>query len=489
MPLLDRYEPFIAWRYLYRRRRSPALLVLTLIFFTLALLAHLGVFMPLGHDTQIIAMGFSQPMMLLFLFFLLLNFFSGFTTVSIIGVAIGVQALITVLSVTSGFQQSFKQKVLGVNAHIIVMKYGQDFSEYGEVEAKALKEKHVLAAAPFVFYEGMLAAGTSMSGADIKGIDPKLSPAVLAIGTSLKQGKVSDLALRLPPNGGGKPLPAIFLGEGLAKKLKVKLGDRVRVISPKAALDPSAWSGSASGGSTSTAEFRLAGLSYTGFDEYDRHLAYVSLKDAQDDFETEHDTVTGVELKLDDIDKAAGVAKTLYEDLGGPPYHVIDWLELNHNLFAALKMQKVALTVILTLIVIVAAFNIIAAMTLLVLGKHARDRDPQVDGDARVGRGAHVSDGGTAHGRGGDRRWAGGGGERDLGAAPLQLPARSAGLHDRQAAGEGEPRRGNADGGDHLAHLHAGHALSRAQGGQALARRRPAQRVVSARRARLCRGS
>lgn len=369
MPLLDRYEPFIAWRYLYRRRRSPALLVLTLIFFTLALLAHLGVFMPLGHDTQIIAMGFSQPMMLLFLFFLLLNFFSGFTTVSIIGVAIGVQALITVLSVTSGFQQSFKQKVLGVNAHIIVMKYGQDFSEYGEVEAKALKEKHVLAAAPFVFYEGMLAAGTSMSGADIKGIDPKLSPAVLAIGTSLKQGKVSDLALRLPPNGGGKPLPAIFLGEGLAKKLKVKLGDRVRVISPKAALNPSAWSGSASGGSTSTAEFRLAGLSYTGFDEYDRHLAYVSLKDAQDDFETEHDTVTGVELKLDDIDKAAGVAKTLYEDLGGPPYHVIDWLELNHNLFAALKMQKVALTVILTLIVIVAAFNIIAAMTLLVLGK------------------------------------------------------------------------------------------------------------------------
>jgi lipoprotein-releasing system permease protein len=364
--LFDRYETFIAWRYLYRRRRSPALLVLTAIFFALALAAHLGVFFT-AHETQLVATALSQPMTLLFLFFLLLNFFSGFTTVSIVGVAIGVQALVTVLSVTSGFQQSFRQKVLGVNAHVIVMKWGQDFSEYQEVEKKALKEKHVTAAAPFVFYEGMLAAGTTMSGSIIKGIDPKLAPSVLAIDSSMRQGKVADLGTRVAPNDGGKPLPAIFLGQELAKKLKIKLGDRVRVISPKAELDPSAWT--QKGNAPSTAEFRLAGLFYTGFDEYDRRLAYVSLKDAQDDFETEHDTVTGVELKLDDIDQSEVVARTLYANLGGPPYRVIDWQELNHNLFAALKMQKVALTVILTLIVIVGAFNIIAAMTLLVLGK------------------------------------------------------------------------------------------------------------------------
>jgi lipoprotein-releasing system permease protein len=366
VPFVDRYETFIAWRYLYRRRASAPLIVLTVIFFALALLAHLGVFYTHG-DVQVIATGFSQPLTLLFLFFLMLNFFSGFTTVSIIGVAIGVQALITVLSVTSGFQQSFKQKVLGVNAHVIIMKYGQDFSEYDEVEQKSRREPHVVAAAPFVFYEGMLAAGTSMSGSIIKGIDPKLSPSVREIRGSMKVGSVSDLAERVAPNDGGKPLPAILLGQELAKKLKLKVGDRVRVISPKADLDPGAWT--QKGNVPTTAEFRLAGLFYTGFDEYDRRLAYVSLKDAQDDFETQHDTVTGVELKLDDIDKSESVTKSLYKNLGGPPYRVIDWQELNHNLFAALKMQKVALTVILTLIVIVAAFNIIAAMTLLVLGK------------------------------------------------------------------------------------------------------------------------
>jgi lipoprotein-releasing system permease protein len=362
--LIDRYEGFIAWRYLYRRRRSPTLLILTAVFFALALLAHLGVFVT-AHEVQLVATALSQPMTLLFMFFLLLNFFSGFTTVSIIGVAIGVQALVTVLSVTSGFQQSFRQKVLGVNAHVIVMKWGQDFSEYEAVEKKVRGERHVVAAAPFVFYDGMLAAGRRMSGSIIKGIDPALAPSVLDIQTSMQQGKVADLAVRAPASDGGKPLPAIFLGRELAKKLKVKLGDRVRVISPKASLDPSAWTQQAS----STAEFRLAGIFYTGFDEYDQRLAYVNLQEAQDDFETQHDTVTGVEIKLDDIDSAEGVGHTIFTNLGGPPFKVIAWQELNHNLFAALRMQKVALTVILTLIVIVAAFNIIAAMTLLVLGK------------------------------------------------------------------------------------------------------------------------
>jgi lipoprotein-releasing system permease protein len=364
LPILgDRYETFIAWRYLYRRRRGSTLAIVTAVLFAVAVAAHLGVFFTHG-DAQVIATALSQPATLVFLFLLMLNFFSGFTTVSIIGVAIGVQALITVLSVTSGFQQAFKQKVLGVNAHVIVMKFGQDFSEYDEVEKKARALPHVVAAEPFVFYTGMLAAGVSMSGTLIKGVDPKLAPTVLDLAGAMRKGSVAALADRLPPNGGGKPLPSILVGENLAKKLKLKLGDRVRIVSPKAELG---WT--TNGNPPATAEYRLAGTFYTGFDEYDRQLAFVSLKDAQEDFETQHDTVTGVELKLDDIDAAMKVAKKLYGELGGPPYKVIDWEELNHNLFAALGMQKVALTVILTLIVIVAAFNIIAAMTLLVLGK------------------------------------------------------------------------------------------------------------------------
>jgi len=364
--LRDRYEPFIAWRYLYRRRHGGAVLVLTLLFGFLSALALAAVFGAHGN-AQVIGTSVSLPALILFLFFLLLNIFSGFTAVSIVGVSIGVLALVVVLSVTSGFQQSFKSKVLGVNAHIDIMKYGQDFSDYRDVQKKAMKEKHVIAAAPFVFYEGMLAAGHSMSGTEIKGIDPVLSPKVLELRPSMRIGRVEDIALRLPPNDGGPPLPAIFVGEELAKKLKLKIGDRVRVVSPKTDLDPSRWGQDGAG--PATREFRLGGVFYTGFQEYDSRLAYVNLPDAQQFYTGQGDVVTGVELKLDDVDAAHDVGLKIYDDLGGPPYKVIDWEDLNRNLFAALRTQKVAITCILTMIIIVAAFNIIAAMTMLVIGK------------------------------------------------------------------------------------------------------------------------
>ncbi|HEX4462749.1 MAG TPA: ABC transporter permease, partial [Polyangia bacterium] len=151
------------------------------------------------------------------------------------------------------------------------------------------------------------------------------------------------------------------VGKELAKKLHVKIGDRLRLVSPKTDLDPS-------GSSLASREFRLGGIFYTGFQEYDSKLVYLSVADAQE-YSGSGDRVTGVELKLDDVDKAAAVAKSLDAQLGGAPYHVIDWETLNHNMFTVLKMQKVVITVILTLIVLVAAFNIIAAMTLLVSGK------------------------------------------------------------------------------------------------------------------------
>jgi lipoprotein-releasing system permease protein len=365
LPILDRYEPFIAWRYLYHRRHGSMTMTLTIIFGVLSLLSVGAVFASRG-EAQVVGTSLALPAILLFLFFGLLNIFSGFTAVSIIGVTIGVLALVVVLSVTSGFQQSFKQKVLGVNAHVIVMKYGQDFSEYRDIMAKARAHKHVSAAAPFVFYEGMLAAGNTMSGSIIKGIDPALSPQVLELRPSMRIGKVEDIAVRAPPNDGGPPVGGIFVGQEMAKKLKIKIGDRVRVVSPKTDLDPSAWNKPGAG--PSTREFRLAGVFYTGFEEYDARLAYVNVKDAQTFYE-QGDVVTGVELKLDDIDRAVDVKEELYKDLGGPPYRVIDWEELNHNLFTALKTQKAAITILLTVIVIVAAFNIIAAMTMLVIGK------------------------------------------------------------------------------------------------------------------------
>ncbi len=358
--LSGRYEPFIAWRYLYRRRAGGKIPFLTVLFGLLSAAALAAVFGTHGH-AQLIGTAASLPALIVFLFLLLLNLFSGFTAVCIVGVAIGVLALVVVLSVTSGFQQAFKEKVLGANAHVDILKY--DFTDYRDVEKRVLTEKHVVAAAPFILYEAMLAAGRKMAGTEIKGIDPVHTADVIELRPSLIAGRVEDLAAHLPPNDGGAKLPGIFVGQELAKKLKLKLGDRVSVISPKSILDLAG-----SDSAPPTRAFRLAGIFYTGFEEYDGRLAYMNLPDAQV-FADKGDVVGGVELRLDDLDEARDVATRIEEDLGGPPFHVIDWEGLNHNLFAALRTQKVAIIVILTVIIIVAAFNIIAAMTMLVIGK------------------------------------------------------------------------------------------------------------------------
>jgi lipoprotein-releasing system permease protein len=362
--LRDRYEAFVGWRYLYRGRSSRAVPVLTLLFLLCAVATQVAFF---GfHRAQLGAI-LTVPTVLLFLVFLLLNFFSVFTTVSIVGVILGVAALTVVLSVTSGFQASFRKKVLGVNAHVLVLKYGLDFVEYREVMKKCAAQPHVKAVAPFVFNEMMLARGPALSGVLVKGIDVEETPRVLDVAERLTDGKMADLAVAAPPNDGGAPLPAIFVGRELQKKLKAKIGDRLRVVSPKTDFDPSAWSPTG-GGAPAVREFRLAGVFYSGFDEYDRRLAYVTLKEAQKFFGTT-DSVTGVEMKLDDVDIAGPVSRRLLEALGGMPYRVIDWEELNRNLFTALKMQKVALVIFLTLIILVAAFNIVAALTMLVIDK------------------------------------------------------------------------------------------------------------------------
>jgi lipoprotein-releasing system permease protein len=357
------YEWLIGWRYLHQRRRSKIVLgglalstILTIVHFGAYLMSPKTVFAFLAIGLVLAAMTF-----------LLLRLFSVFTTVSIVGVILGVAALVVVSSVTSGFQQSFKQKVLGVNAHVLVLKYGLDFSEYREVMKKTLAEPHVRAAAPFVFNEMMLGHGPAVSGVLIKGIEPQLAPKVIDIGEKLTAGKYSDLSVRAPAADGGPPLPAMFIGKELAKKIKAKLGDRVRVVSPKASFDPAAWD-TTRGDAPTAHEFRIAGIFYSGFDEYDRRLCYVTLKDGQD-LVGAGDVVMGVEIKIDDIDRAQEVSRQMLVDLGGTPYRVIDWEELNHNLFAALKMQKVALVIFLTLIVVVAAFNIVAALTMLVIDK------------------------------------------------------------------------------------------------------------------------
>ena len=157
----------------------------------------------------------------------------------------------------------------------------------------------------------------------------------------------------------------MLIGRELAKRLKVKLGDHLRLVVPS---DLALGDQPSGAGETASREFRVVGIFYAGFDEYDRRLAYVSLKDAQA-LLGGSDYVTGVELRLHDLDRAPVLAKALLDRLGGSPYRVIDWQELNHNLFTAVKTQKSVLVIFLTLIILVAAFNIVAALTMLVVDK------------------------------------------------------------------------------------------------------------------------
>jgi len=405
---------------------------------------------------------------------------SAITFIAVAGVALGVGALLTVMAITGGFQDAFRAKILGVNAHVLVLKYGIDFSEYREVVAHAEELPEVEGAAPFVIHEMMLAKGSRLSGVLVKGIDPDLMPRVLDLPGQMIRGSLKGLRVadRAPPertepertriageedldaylrgigagvgSGAGtdtppdtdtnkqppdrapteagkdaassandaseKPtpsappvvrvptpeemeaalsghgvalpdddtearafanaraleqaadpsLPGVIVGAALADSLGLKLGDEVRIISPLAGLDTSLWQ--PNGGAPRAIAFRVTGVFQAGFQEYDTRLVYVDLYEAERFFD-HGDSVTGVEIRLDDIDRAPAVARRLEADLGGGPYHTMDWQELNHNLFTALEMQKVMLSLVIATIIFVAAFNVVATLIMIVLEK------------------------------------------------------------------------------------------------------------------------
>jgi lipoprotein-releasing system permease protein len=162
------------------------------------------------------------------------------------------------------------------------------------------------------------------------------------------------------------PLPGAVVGATLAQSLGIHVGDEVRIISPLTGLDTSLWR--PNGGTPRSRPFRVVGIFQAGFQEYDSRLVYVDLYEAQI-FQDQGDTVVGVEMRLNDIERASDVALRLERELGGGPFHTMDWQELNHNLFTALEVQKVALSLIIATIILVAAFNVIATLIMVVLEK------------------------------------------------------------------------------------------------------------------------
>jgi lipoprotein-releasing system permease protein len=283
-------------------------------------------------------------------------FISVITALSIAGVSLGAMALIVVLSVMRGFEDDMKTKILGTNAHIIILQQGAAMRHYEEIRQKAQEMKGVVATTPFIFTQAMLTSENNVYGILLRGIDPKTAGGVINIEKTLKQGRLDSLQQEEPSSP-----PGIFIGKELAQNLGVLLGDTVIVVSPLGALGPM-------GTGPPMKKFRITGIFETGMYEYDSSLAYISLQSAHK-FLSMEDTVSGVEVKVQDIYKARQIAQAIQKGLGYP-FFTKDWMQMNRSLFAALKLERTVMFIILVLIVLVAAFGIVSTLIMVVMEKN-----------------------------------------------------------------------------------------------------------------------
>jgi len=282
------------------------------------------------------------------------TFISIITFISIAGVALGVMALIVVLAVMNGFEMTLKEKILGTQAHLVLLKATQGgMDHYEEVLKKVGEVKGVASAAPFIYNQVMLSSESNVSGVVLKGVDPDRVGSVTELAHNMKAGRLPDLKKE-------DTLPGIILGGELAKTLSVSLNDSLQVISPLGTMTPM-------GMMPKMKRFRVAGIFHSGMYEYDATMAYVSLESAQKFFSL-GDQVTGIEIKTNDIYQVKEIGKEIRRKMGFP-FWTKDWMEMNRNLFSALRLEKIAMFIILVLIVLVAAFNIISTLIMVVMEK------------------------------------------------------------------------------------------------------------------------
>jgi lipoprotein-releasing system permease protein len=279
------------------------------------------------------------------------HFISFISLISMLGVALGVAALIVVLSVMNGFQNELRNRILGVAAHIEITGFDNTLGDWQSVAAQSLKVPEVKAAAPYVMGQGLLAYNEAVQGAVVRGILPAQEDSVTDIGHKMRVGSLT--ALR--PGEWG-----IVLGAELARSLAVGLGDKVTVITPQGQITPA-------GMVPRLKQFTVVGIFQIGMYEYDSGLALIDLQDAQKLFRT-GDHVSGVRLKLDDLYRAPAVARTLSKTLVGN-YDIRDWTQSHVNFFRAVQMEKRVMFIILLLIVAVAAFNIVSTLVMVVTDK------------------------------------------------------------------------------------------------------------------------
>jgi lipoprotein-releasing system permease protein len=291
--------------------------------------------------------------------------------VSIAGITLGVAALIGTVGIMTGFKEDIQAKILGTTAHIIVQDRMKDgMSDYDPVTKQVATVPGVVAATPFVLKQVLLTTQTGVQGIVIRGIDPQREGTVTELAKNLSAGELADLSrpvkVKQPPadDPTGQPVetekPGIILGKELALRLGVFVGDTVNVVSPVGPI-------SAIGMVPKIRTFAVVALFQSGMYEYDSSLAYIDLAEAQKFFNMGQ-TVTGIEIKVTDVFRAAETARSVEQSLGFA-YGARDWMQMNRNLFSALKLEKTMMFLLLVLITIVASFNIVSTLTMIVTEK------------------------------------------------------------------------------------------------------------------------
>ncbi len=272
------------------------------------------------------------------------KFISLISIISIIGIVIGVMTLIVVISVMDGFDHSLREKIISINSHIIVLKYGDDISNYKKLIPKINEIKHVKDAEPFIFKQAMLSNKGLVSGVVIRGILPQSK----ILKKVLKKGKLNE-------NN------SIVVGKELADNLGIVIGDTIKMISPFGRLTPM-------GIIPKMKKFKVTGIFQSGMYDYDSSMAFISIKEAQSFFNMK-EKVTGIEVFVDDVYKVKKIEKLINLKLKYP-FWTRTWMEMNKNLFSAMKLERITMFIILTLIILVAAFNIASTLIMIILEKN-----------------------------------------------------------------------------------------------------------------------
>ena len=293
-------------------------------------------------------------------------FVSVITSISILGIFLGVAALIIVLAVMNGFEEDLRTKILGIKSHIeLTTDMTGPMKDYQQVRQRIAGIEGVVATTPFIYSQAMLRNGNGVSGVVLRALDTQSAFKVINLGR-IREGNIEHLNT-IPPEISSRYAvddtqpEGIVIGKEMARNLGIFLHDTITIISPVSIATPM-------GMVPRMEKFMVVGIFESGFYEYDSTLAYLSLKSCQN-FLQMGDTVTGIDIKVNDIYKADVIAKSIQSRLGFP-FWAQNWMQMNKNLFSALKLEKRVMFIILSLIVLVAAFNIISALIMIVMEKN-----------------------------------------------------------------------------------------------------------------------